>query len=753
MDVSQPPTVDSAEGKAIKIPTPTTLETPSVKFNTPLETFKTPSERLETPSEKPETLSEKFETPSEKFDEMNHFSQQQQRHQHQQFSGVTTPQHHYNPFTPFNNDTPIMTPKTNHTTNYGQSPSVLSALRALQSKLESVSVSSSSAQRTLKQLNASRELNASKGISDRLAREREEGEHTRVMRGKIEAEKEEVRRLSVEIARLAERGEAARERREVLRGRVDEEREEVKRLKARADELRKEKEDIEKEEEQARENIRVLEERGMAEKKRWTEVYGEYDDDEYDENDERKREIRDKNIVESVGIVPSTTGKISSVGADLTAGSLKERIVFLVGILSSAEERLGRIRRRRLEGKMFAENVKGINLAIVEGLIRDRSKEGGASLIPRVKKIAESEEGGWEGKKTGTRATRTGAKQKLIQEGTTEQSQPKISAKGNRKLIKKKKQKKISSVYNDSNGDNDGDGIYLLRKRTAGKREGKNTYINNTNRRIRDARGGGSSNSVSSRRAKNMGGGVGGYGGYREVKQVKKSGLDSAWKRRGGSREEHDENGKTYKNNHKHNVSASNMTSNVPFLPAGQKSHTFNVLASVSESFRLNGANDMEYKVATRKGSLVPVLSPPRKGAEGGTLRVRMPVVGLVQDDEDGDGVDEVSAEVDNLSKGAARVAHRSPPQKTSQNANKQSVPNDLMELLSELEEELEDMSNAYVSTVASDTSDPQQISTSEGDTKGEIPKMSEDIKRKEHQVEVLRGIVRNKNKAKAPIK
>ena len=141
---------------------------------------------------------------------------------------------------------------------------------------------------------------------------------------------------------------------------------------------------------------------------------------------------------------------------------------------------------------------------------------------------------------------------------------------------------------------------------------------------------------------------------------------------------------KTVDHSHTNNEYA--VPGSVPFLPAGQKQHSFNVLASVSESFRMNGVSDMEYKVSTRKGSLIPVISPPRKGGSGkSTLRVRMPLViggGSPNFVEKKEVEEEREVEVE--------VEVEEEPKEEL------VVPGDLLNILAELEGELDEMTHEF---------------------------------------------------------
>ena len=131
---------------------------------------------------------------------------------------------------------------------------------------------------------------------------------------------------------------------------------------------------------------------------------------------------------------------------------------------------------------------------------------------------------------------------------------------------------------------------------------------------------------------------------------------------------------KTVDHSHTNNEYA--VPGSVPFLPAGQKQHSFNVLASVSESFRMNGVSDMEYKVSTRKGSLIPVISPPRKGGSGrSTLRVRMPLV---------------------IGGGSPNFVEKKEVEEEPKEIEERVVPSDLLNILNELEGELDEMTHEF---------------------------------------------------------
>ncbi|GMH98875.1 hypothetical protein TrLO_g14201 [Triparma laevis f. longispina] len=207
----------------------------------------------------------------------------------------------------------------------------------------------------------------------------------------------------------------------------------------------------------------------------------------------------------------------------------------------------------------------------------------------------------------------------------------------------------------------------------------------------------------------------------------------------------------------------------VPFLPAPQK-HSFNVLAVCSEAVRTE-VGDLEYKVTHHKGSVSIVPSPPRNSTHT-PLQPRHTVGQAILKRGGGETTLEVSMPTlsINLSTTPGRetktIAQTTPPQSKAQTANsstppfmtpnattpvktpkskrqqQQQLPPNLVELISSLEEEFEEMNDKYVSLLSRANTDTGSVRMAKKEDEVELKKVADAMEKKEQQMRMIRSAV-----------
>ncbi|GMH58567.1 hypothetical protein TrST_g7203 [Triparma strigata] len=159
----------------------------------------------------------------------------------------------------------------------------------------------------------------------------------------------------------------------------------------------------------------------------------------------------------------------------------------------------------------------------------------------------------------------------------------------------------------------------------------------------------------------------------------------------------------------------------VPFLPAPQK-HSFNVLAVCSEAVRTE-VGDLEYKVTHHKGSVSVVPSPPRNSTAHTPLQPRHTAGQAI------------------LRRGGGETTLES-KRSQRQEQQQQQLPPNLVELISSLEEEFEEMNDKYVGLLSRASTDTGSVKMAKKEDEVELKKVADAMEKKEEQMRMIRSAV-----------
>ncbi|GMH98879.1 hypothetical protein TrLO_g14201 [Triparma laevis f. longispina] len=178
----------------------------------------------------------------------------------------------------------------------------------------------------------------------------------------------------------------------------------------------------------------------------------------------------------------------------------------------------------------------------------------------------------------------------------------------------------------------------------------------------------------------------------------------------------------------------------VPFLPAPQK-HSFNVLAVCSEAVRTE-VGDLEYKVTHHKGSVSIVPSPPRNSTHT-PLQPRH-TVGQAILKRAQTTPPQSKAQTANSSTPPFMTPNATTPVKTpkSKRQQQQQLPPNLVELISSLEEEFEEMNDKYVSLLSRANTDTGSVRMAKKEDEVELKKVADAMEKKEQQMRMIRSAV-----------